>query len=239
MTCIKYTHSGLTQQTTVHYNIENSKRHISEKNFVFTRVVHLHLPLFLTIPVWKRHGYSMADIHVTLEFFSSIHLWQCALLYGISASNSAIKLAFATPESMVYGSKAIVIRKIEKVLQQTHDFPTSGTVLDTIRDDHIPPLPLHSLDSETYDQLLSHMPPQPVNMLDTIFYKDYFQWKDIKVVPLWIEKEALYCIRIICMDEFRNSERVKTPCLSNRPLDIRVGQMEFAGVEEAMFFVSM
>jgi hypothetical protein len=235
---ITYLFDGLTQQTTVKYNIQNCKRHLVPKKFVFTRVVNLHLPLFLTIPLWKRHGYSMIDIHTTLEFFSSIHLWQCALLYGISASNSAIKLAFATPESMVYGSKAIVIRKIEKVLKQTFDFRQTGSVLDTVRDDHIPPLPLHRLDAATYLQLLLRLPKQPVNMLETIYFDDCYNWNGIQVVPLWMEKDALYCVRIINKTVFSNSGRVRKQCLSNRPLDIVIKENSFAGVEEAMFFIS-
>lgn len=234
---ITYLHEGLTQQTVLKYNLVNSKREITNAENVFQRNVNLNLPLFLTSPLWERHGYSLADIHTTLEYFSSIHLWQCALLYNISASNSAIKLAFSTPESMVYGSKAIVIRKIEKVLKNNLKFNTcSVSVLDTIRDDHIPPLPIHVLDVKTYQELVDRIPEQPLNMLDTIYFDDFFYWKDIKVVPLWIEQDALYCIRVLELSVFKDSERVKKESLCNRPLDIVIGDKCFAGVDEAMFF---
>jgi hypothetical protein len=234
---IVYCHEGLSQETEMNYNMINCKRIICDTNYMFTRSLKLHLPLFLTIPLWKRHGYSMSDIHVTLEFFSSIHLWQCALLLGISASNSAIKLAFSTPESMVYGSKAIVIRKIEKILQESFDFDTIGSVLDKIRDDHIPPLPIHSIDTSVFQTLCQYVPTQPFDMLNLIVFDDLFMWNGIKVVPLWIEKGALYCVRIIDRTVFDDSKRVKKDCLSTRPLNIKVGSDHYAGIEEAMFFV--
>jgi len=236
---ISYRNQGLTQETLVNYNIEqhNKRSHSSEKS-IFTRTVTLHLPLFLTIPVWKRHSYTLEDIHCTLEFFSSVHLWQCALLFGISASGSAIKLAFSTPESMVYGSKAIVIRKIEKIIQNQYDFPKKGSVLDTVRDDHIPPLPLHRLDTVTFENLMSYLPQKPVCMLETILIQDYVTWKDIMIVPLWIEKEAVYCIRIVLQTVFSGSDRMQNTCLSTRPLQIQIGDTLYAGLEEAMFFVS-
>ena len=233
---IQYTHDGLTQYTTMSYDLIDLKRTRVNKKYNFTRYVYLHLPLFLTIPLWIRHGYSILDIQATLEYFSSIHLWQCALLLGAPASNSAIKVSFATPDSMVYGSKAIAIRKIKKILQANFDFPSHGNILDTVRDEHVPPLPVHVVNAEIYNNMLSAI-PEHVNMLGTISFDIFFNWNDIQIVPMWVEKDALYCVRIIDRVIFDASNRVQTPSLSNRPLDILVGKNKFAGVEEAMFFV--
>lgn len=233
---IWYDHEGLTQHTELTYNIDDNAKRERNQDWVFRRSIDLHLPLFLTIPVWKRHGYTQQDIRTTLSYFHSIHLWQCALLFGISASNSSIKLAFATPESMVYGSKAIVTRKIERHLFATYDFPDAGSTLDIYRDDHVPPLPLHTLDSRTYAEM-SAMVPENIDMLGVIEYPSSIRWRDIDIVPLWIEQDALYCIRIVALDVFKDSGRVRTPSLSNKPLDVLVDGVLFAGVEEAMFFV--
>ena len=62
---IMYTNKGLTQISTMYYN--KSEKTSSNSSSNITRTVTLHLPLFLTIPLWIRHGYSMKDIHTTLE----------------------------------------------------------------------------------------------------------------------------------------------------------------------------
>ena len=226
---------GLTQITMYNYTL--SEDEFKPQQNVFERIVRLNLPLFLTVQVWQRHGYTLNDIKTTLEYFPAIHLWQCALLHGISASNSAIKLAFSTPESMVYGSKAIVIRKIEKMISQNYQFSNIyPSVLDVLREDHIPPIPIHPLNELEWYKLTSLLPTTPLtNLLETIYYKNYFQWKDIFMVPLWVEKEAIYTIRIVTEKTFNTSGRTQNT-ISTRPLDIRIGNDVYCGVEEACFF---
>jgi hypothetical protein len=231
---IQSLHDGLTQMTTYNYEVDDSRR---VGGNTFSRIVALTLPLFLTMDVWKRHNYSVSDIKSTLEYFSAVHLWQCALLHGVSPSNSAIKLAFSTPESMVYGSKAIVIRKIEKILIQQHNFPEKGSVLDTLREDHIPPIPIHCLATTAFNKCSSLLPTKPVNLLSELTFDCYFQWKDIYMVPLWIEKDALYMIRIIPKKVFLESGRLKNNSLSNQPVKILIQGEEYCGVEESCFFM--
>lgn len=238
MTHVYYTHDGLIQQTELYYKIQNNRRCETDMDHVFDRRVKLHLPLFLTVPLWKRHGYTVPDILNTLGYFSAIHLWQCALLFGISTSSSAVKIAFSTPESMVYGSKAIVIRKIKRAIQQNFDFPPRGSVLDSVRDDHIPPLPIHSIDKDMYDAMAVAMPKTVSHMLGAIGVGVLFDWMDILVAPLWIEKGALYCVRVVEKAVFLESNRNRHDRLSNRPVHIVVDGREYAGLEEAMFFTA-
>lgn len=237
MNPVTYAEDGLVQQNECGYDMINDKRVNTTLRGSFHRTVQLHLPLFLTLPVWIRHGYSTRDIRTTLEYFASIHLWQCALLYGISISNSAIKLSFSTRESMVYGSKAIVIRKIEKAVQNIHDFTSNSHVLDTVRVDHIPPLPLHRMLKPQFHELVQLLPTQPVDLMQSIVFERSLTWRGIDIVPLWFEQDALYCIRIVPLQVFVNSQRMQHACLSNRPLDVWVSGTQFAGTEEAMFFV--
>jgi hypothetical protein len=223
---------GLVQRTLVEYDLDESRR-VPGKTF--RRVIELTLPLFLTTELWERHDYSISDIRTTLEYFSAIHLWQCALLHGISASNSAIKLAFSTPESMIYGSKAIVIRKIEKLVSKQFS-ENSPSVLDTLTLDHIPPIPVHSITHNQWVELSNILPKKPVNLLDTLHYTGSFKWKNIILVPMWLEKNSIYSIRIIPLSIFNASGRIKKPSLSNKPLSIIVNGELFAGLEEACFF---
>ena len=220
-----YLHGGLLQR--------REDRLVCNNNIV--RSIDLNLPLFLTVPLWERHGYSLSDIAVTLEFFSAIYLWQTALFFDISPSNSAIKLSFSSPESMVYGSKAIVIRKILRHIRNTYSFNTGASVLDTGRVSHIPPLPVHKIDHDFYHQLLEAVPTEEVDMLGTIQFKRVFTWRSIWVVPMWLEDRALYCVRVVTPEDFQACGR-QNKCLSNRPLDVRVGDTRYCGVEEALFF---
>lgn len=230
---INYEHDGLTQSKISSY--------ISQNNTLPDALridIRLNLPLFLTIPVWIRHGYSLTDIRTTLDFFSALHLWQCALLFGIPISSSAIKISFATADSMIYGSKAIVIKKIERLLRLTGKFDNPTTVLDTTREDHIPPLPLHRVSKLYFTTVCEILPREHVDIMRTIFYDKYISWRDIQIVPLWIEKNAIYCVRIVATETYRASGRTcEQGQLSTRPLEIHIGGQTYAGLEEAMFFV--
>eukprot|EP01047_Picozoa_sp_COSAG01_P084101 COSAG01_NODE_17905_length_1115_cov_1.334646_2_plen_219_part_01 len=217
---IVYLNEGLTQTRNAKLYFKKMPKQIKNVE----RHIILNLPLFMTIPVWRRHNYSLSDIRLTLSDFNALHLWQCALLLGIAASNSAIKLAFSTPESMVYGSKAIVINKIQKLLKTNYNFNDDNpSTLDTKRDDHVPPLPIHKLSVTDYHFLKSILPSTMPKLMEVVEYRNYFSWKDIKIVPLWKDKEDLYCVRIVPLTTFENSRSVnfKThKALCHRPLTV-------------------
>lgn len=211
-------------------------------NVVIEKTVDLKLPLFMTLDVWKRHGYSLGDIQTTLEYFSSVHIWQCALMLGISPCSSAIKLSFASPESIVFSSKCIAIKKILRVLKQEGLFDEGVSVLDIARKDHIPPIPVHLVTDANY-QLLDDMIPKKVDHFNPMFYPQVFEWSDIVMVPLWVEGDAIYATRVVAKEEFDRSRRHSGDIQATKPLDIRVGTADhvqsatmYCGVEEVCFF---
>lgn len=232
---INYDDDGLTQILSQKYILKNSKRHITEDTYQFEQSIKLTLPLFMTIPVWKRHEYSYSDIIETLNYFSSLHLWQCALLFGIVPSNSAIKIAFSTRQSMVFGSKAIVIKKLGKILENI--FEEKPSILDNKRE-HKPPLPIHTISMEKFKEMRNLIPRKKIDMLDKIFVQEYICWKDIKIIPLWLEKDAILCVRIVKENIFHKSPRCKNS-ISNMPLKVVIHQECYSGLEECMFFKSM
>ena len=232
-------HEGLIQQTTMTYNLDEDMKRCP--GTTFCRRISFHLPLFLTVEFWKRHEYSLQDIRTTLQFFASVHLWQCALLYGgISPLNSAIKLAFSKPESMIYGSKAIVIKNIIKKLHDEQQYSFSDkdpSVLDTLRQDHIPPLPLHKLSAVDWESLVNLTPTEPVDLLSGLTYPYAFAWKDIHLVPLAFEKGAIRAMKIIRSEVFYASGRVKRESMSNQPVAVRIAGQEYCGVDELCLFL--
>ena len=224
---IEILHDGLTQRLT-----KNSDRKLSCLHI-------LHLPMFLTEQVWERCEYSIDDIKTTLEYFSALLLWQCALVYDITPSNSAIKLGFSTPESMIYGSKAIVIRKIYKKL--CSKFIKKDSVLDKTCIDHIPPIPVHRLSAHKWSALQQMVPKnnENTNLLCNLYYDSIFMWKDIQMVPLNYEQNYIYCVRIIPEEIFHTSNRIQNPSLSNRPLSIYVRNQKYYGIEETCLFTNV
>lgn len=224
-------HQGLLQEVREVY--DTTLDGTNKAGTTFERHIQLQLPLFLTAEVWRRHQYSLHDVRTTLNYFSPMHLWQCCLLYGMLPSNSAIKLAFCAPESMTYGSKAIAIRKIEKTIG--NEFLDRPNVLDVQREDHVPPLPLHEIDN--WNQLYALLPHTNVRLLGRLQFSESFPWRGIELVPLWLEKGAIYAVRVVSKTTFQESHRVKRDSLSTRPLQIFIGNHEYCGVEEACFFV--
>jgi hypothetical protein len=230
-------YEGLTQVSEVEYMTVDCKRVSQGESMPFKRQIKLNLPLFLTKEVWIRHNYSLSDVHTTLEFFSSLLLWQTAILNGIMTSNSTVKLAFSSPESMVYGSKAIVIRKLERMMDDIFDFPRKS-VLDTERCLHVPPIPIHTIAKEEWQDMYNNLPSLTQNnLLVPIYVNKFFKWKDIMIVPMWLEKGAIYCVRIVTADVFNSSGR-KDDAICRKPLYIIVHGKQYRGLEESCFFDS-
>ena len=229
---IKSQDEGLTQTSTCP---------LINKYPSFYRTVMMHLPLFLTLDVWQRHQYSLNDIQTTLDYFPPKYLWKLALLFNLCTSNSAIKIAFCAPDAMVYGSKAIVIRKLLKIFKANYEFHKNKNILDMTRVEHIPPLPHHIITYQTYLEILSYLPKnhEDLNLLKPVLVYGKYRWKDIFLAPLGVEHGALYCCRLIRRDIFDKSGKNVRSSMCCRPYIIQVDKdpTKYYGVyEEACFF---
>ena len=245
---------GLTQKLSVHYTSEEGRRtlvspnHTNQHRVVYKRDVCFHLPLFLTPSVWKRYGFSLADIKTTIVWNQTEHLYQLGLLHGISPSNSAVKIAFSSRTSLVFSSKAIISKKIVQQLEQRfaeklahrlcyfYRFPEESC-LDTVRQDHVPALPLVVVSLEVFEYWCKQI-PDDFREIDGGHWKEAWTFKDIQMVPFWIEKGALLMTRIIAKSVFDASGRI-SDSLATKPIRVTIGrkQKEYCGVEEACFLV--
>ena len=239
---IEYEHEGLTQKTHFQYHVVYEKRVSSiHQNCKYIRKLDFQLPLFLTLPVWKRHRYTFADIKKTLSSFSSEYIWQLALLLGIPLCSSAVKSTFHNSYMLVFGSKAVAIRKIMLYLHTNEssclEFKHSVSTLDNVRDEHVPPLPIHQVTDEFYHILLHSIPETPIYLLKPIHVKTIFKWCDIFIVAMSVDREAIYCVRVVLLSTFRSSRKYTKVCMSTEPLIICVDGLDYAGLDEAMFFV--
>jgi len=243
-TPIQFLHEGLTQKKIVYYTFEDGHRNAVEhpKRIASTtpfmrREIVFHLPLFMTSPVWKRYGYSLKNVEETLECHHTMHLYQLGLLHDISPSNSAVKVAFSKTDALVFSSKMIIIRKILSQVQQQHNFPTSSC-LDSKRFDHVPALPLVHVSCNVLNKWKRHIPRNLV-IMDGGHWDHAWKFRDIQLVPLWMEQGALLMNRIISKEVFDASGR-NTDALSKQPIPVTVGKAhkEYYGVEEACFLVT-
>ena len=229
---ICYSHEGLGQTFKETYNRSKASR-IPGCGFV--RTIHLTLPLFLTPQVWQRHEYSIADIATTLEYFSVRHLWQCASLFSISVSNSAIRFNFDTHDCLTFTSKAVVIKKITKFLAS--EYVSNISVLEKSKAQHVPPIPLHLLCASEWGKLCSLLPSaMPSDFLVTLHYPGFYQWRHIAVVPLAQEGVDIYVVRIVAQAVYEESTRYKTHSIAHRPLVFCIDGNIYYGVDECCYF---
>lgn len=240
---VQYFNNGISQSLNVNYCNRKDGIHIHDSSrahtYVFTKTALFNLPLFLTLPVWKRHEYSSVDIRRTLKVFPCRVLWQLASILNIPISNSAVKISFTSCESMSYGSKSMVVNKIMNHVKKKYKFHNVyKNVLDTKSKQHIPNIPLHTLDNDRFQMLIDLLPKTITSLLDPIYFKKYMVWKDIYIIPIRLETNKIYCARIECREMYNTCIKAQNPSLSNRPLDIRIGDTQYVGLDEVMYFVS-
>jgi hypothetical protein len=236
---LKTNHGGITQITKFSYKVDKNGRRVRvTQNGDMCRTMNMRLPLIFSPEVWSRHDYSLEDVIDTLNYFRSIHLWQLAVTLGVPLSNSSVKLAFSSPTSMVFSSKAIVMVKIATHLRKHYKFPAQS-VLDRTHEDHVPPLPVHRIPARTYQMWMGRTPQEKTetSMLTENEVEHLFTWKDILLVPMWMEKDCIYMIRVIDEHTFHASKR-DCDSLSTRPIHFRCKGFLFYGlVDEAAFFL--
>ena len=229
---ITYSSEGLCQCSSQSY----SRKVQRVPGPVFVRTIQLTLPLFLTLEVWLRHQYTLQDIATTLEYFSVLHLWQCASLFGITISNSAVRCSFGSYGCMTFTSKAVVLKKIIKFLSDL-SFSTGSSVLEITKREHIPPLPLHALPLHDWSELYQLLPTTThPDLLAILPYQGYWVWRQILVVPLFLEDTDIYAVRIVSKAVYDSSGRNKTHSIAHRPLLFSIQGEIYCGLEECWYF---
>jgi len=229
----------LNQGTEIHYKLDVSGSRVAAGEGVcMTRRMRMKLPLLFCPHVWRRHSYSLSDVVDTLNYFASMLLWQLAVLLGLQLSNSSVKLAFSSPSAMVFSSKAIVIERITKQLDKYYKFPPSS-VLEKTHEEHVPPLPIHRINGMDYQLWKSRTPTREAqhNMMKVNVIEDVFEWKSITLVPMGMEDDCIYMIRVVDMRTFEESGR-ECGSLCERPMHFSLNGADMYGLcDEAAFFL--
>jgi hypothetical protein len=232
-------YDGMNQITEFHYDIDEYGNRIEAKQGQgMTRRMKMKLPLMFSPDFWKRHSYSLEDVVDTLNCFPSIHLWQLAVLLGVQLSNSSVKLVFSTPPAMVFSSKSIVLTKITSQLKKFYSFPETN-VLDTTYEEHVPPLPIHRIPTAEYQLWKSRTPKlkHQIKILTPNHIDFIFNWKNITMVPMWLEDNCIYMMRVVTEDIYYQSGK-EYKSLATRPATFIYNGIKMFGLcEECAFFL--
>ena len=232
-------HQGLTQITHIPYTHEtDGRRTLSTAKRCSTRTMRLCLQLLFTPEVWVRHQYSLEDVVDTLNYFKSNQLWKLAVLLGIPLSNSSVKISHSSPTSMVFSSKAIVMVKIVAFLRKHYIFPDKS-VLDKTHDDHVPQLPVHHIPASEYYKWKALAPSEPnaISVLKKNTVEEFFDWNGIQMVPMALEGDHIYMIRVVRADVFEKSQR-DHHSMAARPFHFLLDDVLFYGcIDESAFFL--
>jgi hypothetical protein len=227
---MKYKYSDLTQTAS------SPDNKLSAFDRAFSYTFEFNLPLLLLPPVWRRHNYTLDDVVSSLKYYPAQILWQWALIQGILPCASAFKRNYSLPYKQQFGAKAIVTRKITSHITEHIKLSDGPSVLYHVNNyDHVPPVPIHQITDTMYSKLFVHILHPDFDALSIIDVTCIFPWKDITIIPLWLENNAIYCVRIVSMSQMLKSTRFKGS-LSTRPFSIRYKGSYFAALEEGMLF---
>lgn len=232
---------GLIQKTVLHYTLDETgtKRVACEEGKCMRRTVRLRLPLNFNPETWQRHGYSMEDVIDTLNYHGSIHLWQLALQLCVQLSSSSVKLSFTSPTAMNFSSKAIVVFKIAKQLKEFYKFSATNR-LDKSLIEHVPSIPVHRIPNSTYELWRQHSPlkEQGVSFLSVNERTMLMPWKDIQMLPMWIEQNgSLYLIRVVTPEVMKAAGRMGNSLASSPPSFKCQGNLYYGLVDEVGLYL--
>lgn len=235
--------AGLNQVTQFYYTVDDTGKRCEVRPGAkppagtMRRRMHMRLPLLFSPEMWIRHKYSLSDVIETLNYFRSIHLWQLAVLLGIPLSNSSVKLAFSTPTALVFSSKAIVLVKIANQLRKFYTF-SKVAVLDSTHEQHVPNVAVHRVPMETYQRMKKQAPADQnqISMIGSNTVEQVFDWEDIQIVPMWMESDSVYCVRVVPEDVFIKSGR-ECDSLVTKPVEFVCKGKKYCGVVDESCFL--
>jgi hypothetical protein len=212
----------------------------SAKDFPDLRInLVLRIPLFLSLSMWERYGYNLRNIRDTIAIFSSIHLWQCALQFGITPSSSSVKITLSTTKSMVFGSKSIVIHKIMQYLGTHHRQIARTPSVLFVPSHHQPDLPTVAVSGTVFNKLIYSLPLREVLILSENTIPHLFTHKDILFYPSELHtNKIILCNRVVTRSEFTQVGRHTENSICTCPVIVTCNMVQYAVIEESFFAVN-
>jgi hypothetical protein len=227
---VSFLNDGILQIAVYTYILkEHGVRSLSSKDWTAQRTVKFQLPVMLTSQYWNFHGLDTANVMNIISSFSPRALWKCALLLGISCTNSAIKLAHDHKGSIVLGSRNVVMSKLEKAICHSIQKNNSTYIVGT----HVPQLPLHFVSSALYLEILEMMPDiSPICFFEKLIFSKSLLWKSRRFVPIKLEPYGIVCVHVVLCTEYPRT----ISGMYDRPLLVEIAGVDYYGIEEMCYF---
>lgn len=141
---------------------------------IYTSSFTMNLPIVLTDEYRNRHRLSLIDYQHIFHAMEVQDLWKLALFYCRDITTSAVQTSpFATSDMVTFGGNTDIVKKLLAYISKTLRLAAEPR-LSSLHDGHKPPLPVHFVDTKTWNSL---EPPSTT-------YAHVYKWADIEVVPM-------------------------------------------------------
>lgn len=201
--------------------------------------IQIRIPLFLTIELWLRYEYNLYDIKRTISCFSSLLLWQCALQFNIIPSSSSVKITLSTSESMVFGSKSIVIHKILQCMAANFPQIKDKPSILKIKSNNVPNIPVVVFDVLVFLEIAKSIPKEKPKLFQDNEITKLFKYKDITFFPKHLHtNKIIMCNRIIPYVDFLEAGRYREKCICSYPVIVFIKNTKYAVMEECFFAIT-
>jgi hypothetical protein len=245
----EYLFDNTVIHTKMYYLLQRGKRQYSEvkpvttkKKSIFKFEAFMYPPLMLLPETWKRYNYTTEDVICTYDAMDASYVWGISLMllcgtYEPEAASAGVRSTFQSPFTFLFISRKTVF---DVFLSTQHLFLNNSkqSVLCKERPDHKPLLPKIFIDKEEFSTLLQIVPERHPSFMWTPIYPFYYDFKDIKMVPVNFDKgnRLIYMCRIIKKEIYDQIPVQPKKCLITSPINIIVKNQHYILLEEACFF---
>lgn len=219
-----------------------------------TSTFDLSMPQYLLFEHWDRHKLSEADIVAMLSSIPVKVLWFAVLFHGGNVSQSEYKPSYSRRGSTLFSGRIKAIKillqlsnekkknkktqrnQAEEAKEEEHKNLIINNVIDVDTSTtlgFVPAVPRHVLSVEDMCQVKQLIVPN-LSMFKTNKVPGLFQLGDMLLLPRTIVGNAVYCVVVQPMDDFRRDWRRKQNVLATTPYAIVGDGSEHVLTEESL-----
>lgn len=202
----------------------------------YVSYVNFKLPPFLLASYWHRHDLSYLDVNKIFSHTPSQYCWMAAILYGMDISISAVTVSYACIYDVLISSKSIAMKKI--IHSNNAYFSDVNTITQQVFTHHIPSLPVHNIDQNTFKTLLTILVPD-ICILTVKPISAMYKWKNHMWLPIKIQGNYIMCTMCFPENEYTNVfGNVANLTYSKKPYIVRMGDKPYVLSSESVIFSS-
>ena len=242
---IEYLSEGLIVHSKIYYTLNRGKRVYTEekpkKGTWFECEGYIYPPLLFSPKTWERWSYNKEDVKHTYDKQDASYVWQLPMIlllgeYEPQAASAGCRSTFQSNFGFLFMSRKTVF---DSFLTYNIDKISKGpSVLCHKRQDHRVKIPQLLRTNDQFEQALKLVPDREPSFAWEVHYPTYFEFKDIKLVPINYDKDndLILMHRIVEKKTWDNMIVKPKHCIVTMPSVIYVGKIPYVIVEEACFY---